>query len=103
MLLFQDNVPVHTAPVAIAEAANCGFELLPHRSDSSDFAPSDFFMFPKLKSHLRSPYFGINDEAICTVEEFWVDKNTTFFQEWIAMLEHHWSKCIDIKCDFMEK
>ena len=30
VLLLQDNASVHTAPVAVYEAANCGFELLSH-------------------------------------------------------------------------
>ena len=31
----------------------CGFEILPHPPYSPDMAPSDFYLFPKLKSHLR--------------------------------------------------
>lgn len=30
VLLLQDNAPVHTAQVTVAEAAKCRFELLPH-------------------------------------------------------------------------
>ncbi|XP_030003909.1 histone-lysine N-methyltransferase SETMAR-like [Sphaeramia orbicularis] len=44
VLLLQDNAPVHTAQVAVAEAHNCGFELLPHPPYSPDLAPSDFYL-----------------------------------------------------------
>ena len=30
VILLQDNAPVHIAQVTVAEAANCGFELLLH-------------------------------------------------------------------------
>ena len=42
MLLLQDNAPIHTVQVLVAEAVNCDFELLPHPSCSQDLVPSDF-------------------------------------------------------------
>ena len=64
VLLLQDNTPVHTAQVAMAPAANCGFELLPHAPNSLDLAPSDFYLFPRLKSHLRGQRFRSNNDVI---------------------------------------
>ena len=48
VLLIQNNVPVHTAQLAISEATNCGFELLPFPSYLPFLAASDF-LSPKLK------------------------------------------------------
>jgi len=45
--------PAHTAGVATSVAAECGYELLPHPPYSPDLAPSDFYLFPLLKEHLR--------------------------------------------------
>ena len=42
IFLLQDNTPVHTSQVAVAEAAVCGFELLPPPTYSLDLALSDF-------------------------------------------------------------
>lgn len=103
VLLLQDNAPAHTAQVAVAEAAKCGFELLPHPPYSPDLAPSDFYLFPKLKSHLRGHHFGNNDDVIDAVEEFLRDQEANFFHDGIAMLEHRWTKCIDVKGDYIEK
>lgn len=58
MHLLLDNEPVHTAQVAVAELANRGFELLPHIPYLPDLGPSKFFLFSKLKSHIRGRYFG---------------------------------------------
>ena len=53
VLLLQDNAPAHTSQVTMTAATVCGFEILPHPTYSPDMAPSDFYLFPKLKSHLR--------------------------------------------------
>ena len=49
MSLLQDNTPIHSAQVTVAELANHGFELLPQPLYSQNLAPSDFFLFPILK------------------------------------------------------
>ena len=43
MHLLQDNAPIHIARVAVAEVANCGFELSPTPFYSPYSALSDFF------------------------------------------------------------
>ena len=53
VLLLQDNAPAPTSEVAMTAATECGFKILPQPPYSPDMAPSDFCMFPKLKSHLR--------------------------------------------------
>ena len=64
VLLLQDNAPIHTAQVVITEVANCIFELLTHPSHSTNLAPSDFFLFPKLKCHQCGCHFRNNDNVI---------------------------------------
>ena len=49
VLLQQDNAPVHSSKVAMQSVRDCGFELLPHPPYSPDLAPSDFFLFSKLR------------------------------------------------------
>ena len=40
------------------DATECGFEILPHPPYTPDMAPSDFYLFPKLDSHLRGTQYG---------------------------------------------
>ncbi|KAI8498764.1 hypothetical protein Bbelb_232170 [Branchiostoma belcheri] len=55
----------HVAAQGSATAANeFGFAVLPHPSNSPDLAPSDFYLFPKLKFHLRGQRFDGNDDVI---------------------------------------
>ena len=50
--------------VAMTAAIECGFEILPHSPCSSDMAPSDFYLFPKMKFHLRGTRNGSNEGNI---------------------------------------
>ena len=67
VLLLQDNAPAHTSQVAMTAATECGFEILPHLPYSPDMAPSDFYLFPKLKSHLLGTQYGSNEDVISVV------------------------------------
>ena len=49
VLFHQDNAPAHTSSQARTSIRNVGFELLHHSPYSPDLAPSDFYLFPKLK------------------------------------------------------
>ena len=58
VLLLQDNAPAHKSQVAMTAATECGFKVLPHPPYSPGMAPSDFYLFPKLKSNLHGAQFG---------------------------------------------
>ena len=60
----------------------------------------NFFQFPKIKSHLRGRCFENNDQALCAVEEFFENQDTTFFCNEIEMLEHRRQ---NVKRDYIEK
>ena len=61
VLLLQDNAPAHTSQVVMTSATESGFEILPHPPYSPVIAPSDFYPFPKLKSHLHGIQYGSNE------------------------------------------
>ena len=63
--------PAHTSQVAMTAATKSGFEIFPHPPYSPVMAPSDFYPFPKLKSHLHGIQYGsneINIEAVNITE-----------------------------------
>ena len=51
VLLLYDNAPAHTGGIA-------------------DVAPSDFFLFPLLKEHLRGRQYASDYDIIQSVEDF---------------------------------
>ena len=70
VLLWQHNAPSHTSQVAMTAATEFGFEILPYPPYSPDMAPSDFYLFPKLKSYLRGTQYGSNEGAIEALNEY---------------------------------
>ena len=49
---------------------DCGFELIDHPPYSPDMAPSDYFLFPKMKKHLAGNQHQTDYDVISTVEDF---------------------------------
>ncbi|XP_046976362.1 histone-lysine N-methyltransferase SETMAR-like [Vanessa cardui] len=70
VLFHQDNAPSHKAAVAMTAIQESGFEILEYPPYSPDLAPSDFYLFPRLKEHLRGKKFEDNSEVMAAVEEF---------------------------------
>ena len=99
VLLLQDN----TSQVAMTAATECGFKVLPQPPYSPDMAPSDFYLFPKLKSNLRRTQFGSNEGVIAAVNEYLEDQEKDFYLEGLSKLEQRWTKCIALKGDYIEK
>ena len=87
----------------LTAATKCGFEILPHPSYFSDMAPSDFYLFPKLKSHLRGTPYESNEGVIEAVNEYLGDQENAFNFEGIRKLGQRWAKCIALKGNYIEK
>jgi histone-lysine N-methyltransferase SETMAR len=56
----------------MAAATDCGFEILPHPQYTPDLAPSDFYLFSKLKTKLRG--FGSNKVVMEVVNDHFEDQ-----------------------------
>ena len=78
VLLLQDNATAHTSQVAMTAATECGFTIYPHPPYPPDMAPSDFYLFPKLKFHLRGTQNGSNKGVIEAVNEYLGTRKSPF-------------------------
>jgi hypothetical protein len=73
------------------------YELLEHSPCSSDLAPCDFYLFPKLNLFLAGQRFSSNQESIAAVEGYFADLTKNHYRDGIMALEHHWDICISLK------
>lgn len=103
VLLLHDNAPVHRARISQAAFQQCGFEELPHPPYSPDLAPSDYYLFGHLKSHLRGKRFKDDKEVQDATEAWFSEKNELFFKTGLECLHTRWTKCIDLGGDYVEK
>jgi len=61
-LLLHGNAPAHMSRVAQVVVKNIGFDQLPRPPYSPDLAPSDFYLFRRLKQQLCGNRFFDDDE-----------------------------------------
>ena len=103
VLFLHDNAPAHSSVVAQQKLAELRFEILPHPAYSPDLAPSDFHLFPNLKSFLAGKRFRSNEEVIDAVDGYLEDLEESHFQAGIEKQEKRWAKCIELRGDYVEK
>jgi histone-lysine N-methyltransferase SETMAR len=82
---------------------NLHYELLEHPPYSPYLAPSDFYLFPKLKIFLTGQRFSLNQEATAAVEGYFADLTKNHYRDGIMALDHRWNKSIILKGDYVEK
>jgi hypothetical protein len=66
-------------------------------------APSDFYLFPKLKLFLAGQRFSSNQEATAAVGRYFADLTKNHYRDAIMALEHRWNKYISLKGDNVQK
>ncbi|KAJ4430408.1 hypothetical protein ANN_22624 [Periplaneta americana] len=103
ILLLNDNAPTHSAENTVTHAASLGYKILPHSPYFPDMAPSDFFLFPRIKKPLRGRHFQNDDEVIFEVERFLNSQNADFYNQGLRQVIHRWEKCVALKGDYVEK
>jgi histone-lysine N-methyltransferase SETMAR len=75
------------------------YELLEYPPYSPDLAPTDFYVFPKLKIFLAGLRFSSYQEAIAAVEGYFAYLRKNHYRDGIMALEHRWNKYISLKGD----
>ena len=84
ILFHHNNTPIQSSQIVRDVLREFRWELLPHPPYSPDLAPSDFFLFPKLKEHFKSVYFNDTNEAKQAAK--------TWLTKWSADLLQKWDK-----------
>ena len=82
ILLHQDNAPAHKSVFSMAAVRECGFELVDQPKYFPDLAPSDYFLFPKMKNPtwLGIEALSTDDVVICIcIEDVFEDEDESFY------------------------
>lgn len=102
IIFLQDNAPAHKSILTMTKFNELKYDLLEHPPYSPDLAPSDFFLFPKLKKFLSGKRFRGNQEAIDAVDSYFASLDESHYNQGIQLLEKRWTKCVQLKGDFVE-
>ena len=103
MLFHHDNPPAHTSAIATAKLFDIRYEILPHPPCYPGLAPSDYVLFPNMKTWLGGKRFSSNEEIIAAKNEYFEGYDQNYFLEGIKKFEYRYNKCIQLKGDYAEK
>ena len=87
---------MHKSKVAQAAIRKYKFEQLNHPPYSPDPAPSNYYLFRNLKSHLHETRFRGDDELEAATEAWFEDQIDDFYFKGIDCLKEKWVKCIEV-------
>jgi len=92
--LHHNNAPSHTSFAVREFLVQHNITTLPHPPYNLDLAPCDFFLFPKLKTHLKGHNFGTveNVQAAATraLNNISSEDFVHCYEEW----QQRWNRCV---------
>lgn len=96
VLLLHDNATVHKAAKVRPILTDCDFTELDHPPYSPDMAPSDYYLFRKLKKFLRGRRFETDEHLKQIIEQYFNTQEKTLFSSGIGPLPDKWRKCVNV-------
>ncbi|KAJ4450592.1 hypothetical protein ANN_02017 [Periplaneta americana] len=87
--LMHDNAPAHRAIIVKNFLARHNITALDHPPYSPDLSPPDYFLFPRLKSHLKGRRFNA-EEVIANATRALRRVSQNGFQAWFQELYTRW-------------
>ena len=94
----QDNAPVHNSILVTDYLTKMGIKTVPHRLYSPDFAPCDFWLFPKLRGCLYETIEEMKETVTKVIDTLTQED----FQGVLQKLLERYNKCIASGGDYFE-
>ena len=88
--------------IATAKLFDLRHEILSNLLHSPDLGPSDYFLFPNMKTWLAGKIFSSNKEIIAATNKYFEGLDQNYFLEGIKKLEYRYNKCKQLKGDYVE-
>ena len=99
-IIHHDNARPHTNLETPTALDRLGLRTLPHPPYSPDLAPSDFFLFPKLKDYLKDNRYETDEDVKNAAVLSWCRDKTA---DGIQQVVRRWRLCIERDGDNVEK
>lgn len=101
-VLHHDNAPVHTCFAVTQILARNKVATLPQPPYSPDLAPSDFFLFPRMKKDLKGKRFGTIAAVQAASTKVLNNIQVEEFQEAFRQWKTRWQRCVDSEGNYFE-
>jgi histone-lysine N-methyltransferase SETMAR len=103
MWLHHDNAPAHTSAIVLEFLQENNVRIIPHPPYSPDLAICDFWIFPRLKDHLRGAKFESRSAIGSAVYQYFKQCPKTFFVDAFAEWRRRLDLCIAANGDYFEQ
>ena len=101
-LILQHITRPHISTSSKETAEQLNTEVVTDPPYSTDLAPCDFHLFPKLNEHLRGRQFSSDEEVKRCVKNWLRALPASFFRDGLAKLVRRWQTCLDRDGDYVE-
>ena len=101
-LLHHNNAPAHAVLLTRRFWTNNNMTVVSHPPYSPDLAPSDFFLFPKLKMKLKGRRFQTLEEIQGDSQAVLNTLRENDFQECFKNWQRRWDRCQASEWDYFE-
>uniref|UniRef100_A0A670YEL7 Tc1-like transposase DDE domain-containing protein n=1 Tax=Pseudonaja textilis TaxID=8673 RepID=A0A670YEL7_PSETE len=103
ILFLHDNARPHTANRTREVLNAFKWEIFPHPPYSPDLAPSNYHLFPRMKTWLGTQRFDDNAELLAGVTDWFKSQAAEFYDSGITKLVHRYDKCLTLFGEYVEK
>jgi hypothetical protein len=103
ILILQDNAAPHKVAITHLKLTDLHFKTLKHLAYSTDLAPSDYYLFPNLKKHLKGRKFSSIEEATLAADLWFSAQPKEFFLYELNKLEQQSHKCVELREEYVEQ
>lgn len=100
--LHHDNAPSHTAFAVMDFMIKHGATELPQPPCSADVAPSDFFLFPRLKRFMKGRHRGSVQAIQEALTRELKSVPVSAFQGAFSDRQSRWKRCVDAEGVYFE-
>jgi transposase len=100
--LLPKNAPSHTSFAVREFLAQNKITTPPHPPYSPDLAPCDFFLFPKLKTHLKGHNFGTVENVQAAATRALTNISSEDFLHCYEEWQQRWNRCIRLQGAYFE-
>ncbi|GBL84588.1 hypothetical protein AVEN_191058-1 [Araneus ventricosus] len=81
----------------------CGWELFGQPPYCPNLAPSDYYLFPHMKTWLTTQRFDDDEELHAGVSAWLKSQAAAFYDDGITKLVYRYDKCLNLYGDYIEK
>ncbi|CAH1113610.1 unnamed protein product, partial [Psylliodes chrysocephalus] len=101
-VLHHDNAPAHTSLKVQQILTIRNITTFPHPPHSTDLAPLDFWLFPKLKEPMKGHRYKDLEDIKRAVTSVLKNLTSGDFQRYFQKWEERWTKCVRLGGEYCE-